>query len=283
MLLVEEALVVEATIERGTRVLHIGSATITEAIAISITTHRGQRGTCALHRHRVHLCRKVQGTHLIELVTERQTSHRKRGLHVVAGGHQLTGTSLAFLDLLHLCSGVTRLIVGGHHIDTVGEFALLTIDKGTGTQLLITCRGTQGTVIAVQALGCLRVLLIHHDIQYTGCALGIVLRTRVGHHLNTLHGGSGHALEHHRRIRREHHVGHAIHIYLEIGRTIDGDIILSIDGDHRHLTEHVEYGVRLGVLVLGHVVAHLIDLHLHQRLLGDDLHTLQHSGTLLQI
>ena len=41
-LLVEETLVVEATIERGTRVLHIGGAAITETIAISIATHRGE-------------------------------------------------------------------------------------------------------------------------------------------------------------------------------------------------------------------------------------------------
>ena len=159
----------------------------------------------------------------------------------------------------------------------------MTVDKGTGPQLFVTCRSTQCTVIAVQTLGCLGVLLVHHDVQHTGRALGIILRTRVGHYLDALHGGGGHALEHHRGVGREHHVGHTIDIHLEVGRTIDGDIVLSIDGNHRHLAEHVEDGVRLGVLILGYVVAHLIDFHLHQGLLGDDLHTLQHGSTLLQI
>ena len=154
--------------------------------------------------------------------------------------------------------------------------------------MLVTGRGADGAVVAVHAVTLCwaasdRHLLVHHNVQHTRGTLGIVLCTRVGHHLNALHGRGGHALEHHRRVRGEHHVGHAVDIHFERRRAVHRDIVLTVDRYHRHLAEHVEHGVRLRVLVFSHVVTHLVDLHLHQRLLGDHLHALQHGGVLLNI
>ena len=70
MLLVEEVLIVEASAERGARVLHISGAAVAKAFAVGTATHRGQRGTCTFHRHGVDLCGEVQGIHIIELVAE---------------------------------------------------------------------------------------------------------------------------------------------------------------------------------------------------------------------
>ena len=108
MLLVEEALVVEASVERGARVLHIGAAIVAE-IGDVIAIHLGSGGALALHRHGVDLCRQVQGTHLVELIAQRQASHREGSLHFIAGGHDLRHTVV--LDLFQFGLGIAWLIV----------------------------------------------------------------------------------------------------------------------------------------------------------------------------
>ena len=67
VLLVEEALVVEASAERGTGVLHICFAVVTEVRDI-IAAHHGGGATSALHRHGVELGRCIDGAHLVELI-----------------------------------------------------------------------------------------------------------------------------------------------------------------------------------------------------------------------
>ena len=83
MLFVEEALIVHTTAERGARVLHIGGAAIAETSTVGGTTHRGLRGSGALHRHGIDRGCGIQHAHLVQLITQRQTTHRKRCLHFV--------------------------------------------------------------------------------------------------------------------------------------------------------------------------------------------------------
>ena len=58
---------------------------------------------------------------------------------------------------------------------------------------------------------------------------------------------------------------------------------MSVDRHHRHLAQHVEHSRRLGVSVLGHVVAHLVDLHFHERFHGHHLYGAEHLGIVLAI
>ena len=213
VILIEEALVVDASVEGGARHLHISAAVVAE-VGHVVAIHHRSGGTCALDVHTVHLGGEVQYADRIDLITEGEASHGKWGLHVVPRGHDLRDTVV--LNLLQFGGGVTWFVVGGHGVDAVGELTLLTAHEGTGTELLGSCLGTEGSVVAVHALGSLGILLVHHDVQYTSGSFGIVLGTWVGNHLDALNGGGGHALEYHRGVRREHDVRHTINIDLEI-------------------------------------------------------------------
>ena len=117
VVLIEEALVVEASVERGARVLHLRRAVVAEAVAVGRSAHLGQRGASGLHRHRVHLCREVQHAHRVDLVAQRQASHRERGLQVVVRGQQLAVA--VRLNLLGLRRRVAGLVIRGHHVGAV--------------------------------------------------------------------------------------------------------------------------------------------------------------------
>ena len=200
VLLVEEALVVDASAEGGARVLHVGTAVVAEVCDI-VAPHLRGGGARALHRHRVHLCRGVEHAHLTELVAQGEAPHGERGLHVAGRGHDLRDTIV--LNLLQFGRGVTRFVVAGHGVDTIGELPLLAADEGTPAKLLGACRGADRAVVTVHAIALRghapgsRHLLVHHDVEHARGSLGIVLRTRVGHHLDALHGRGRHALEHH--------------------------------------------------------------------------------------
>ena len=81
VVLIEEALVVDASVERSTAVLHVCGTAVAEVTALSAYRSRGSAVT--LHRHAVHLSRQIQHAHGIYLITQCQTTHHKRGLHVV--------------------------------------------------------------------------------------------------------------------------------------------------------------------------------------------------------
>ena len=114
---IEEALVVEAAVERSARVLHIRRAAVAEAVAVGRSAHRGHRGTRGLYRHRVDLCREVQHAHRVDLVAHRQTSHREGRLQVVLRGQQLAVT--VRLYLLSLSRRVSGFVIRGHHVGAV--------------------------------------------------------------------------------------------------------------------------------------------------------------------
>ena len=73
----------------------------------------------------------------------------------------------------------------------------------------------------------------------------------------------------------EHLVGLAVDIDLEAGRSLHGDVVLSVHGDHGYLAQHVEERHGLGVGVLLYVVGHLVGRHLHDGFLCHHLHALQ--------
>ena len=73
----------------------------------------------------------------------------------------------------------------------------------------------------------------------------------------------------------EHLVGLAVDIDLKAGRSLHGDVVLSVNVDHRYLAQHVEERHRLGVFVLLYVVGHLVGRHPDDGLLCHHLHGLQ--------
>ena len=222
----------------------------------------------------------IDVTHRVQLIANRKVAH---------GGWQFSFCLRVYQDvcisiaLFHVEISCTRFVIVLHDVGTIGKLSLLTTDEHTSAKAFVACRGTYGTIVAVYALCRLSALTVHHNVQHTTHALGIILRARVGHHLNALHGNGRHILENHRGVRREHHIGFAVHIHLERRRAVDRDIVLTVYRHHGHLAEHVEHGVRLRVLVFGYVVAHLVNLHLHQWLLSHHFHALQHRIAVLNI
>ena len=75
--------------------------------------------------------------------------------------------------------------------------------------------------------------------------------------------------------------GLAVHIDLEGTLAVDGDIVLSVDRHHRNFAKHIEYRVRLGIVVGLYIIRHLVGLHLHQRLLCHHLNAFQLLGIVL--
>ena len=264
---VEEALVVQATIKRRAPHLRIIRIAIGESRAVHATAKTGGSQSVAIHIERSNAGRQSDRTFGIQVVAQRQITHGKRHLHL---RRRLRGHQRRHLSRLLPFHGRCRLtgsLLAIGHIGTVRQFALLTTDKGTTAQLTVTGLHTQGTVISIQTTLAThhgRHLLIHDDVQHTGTTLSIVLGTGVGDHLNRLHHGGRHGLEHLTGSRRHHHVGFSVDIHLERAGTIDSDVILAVNADHRHLAQHVEHGRSLGVGIVLHVIRQFVGISLHQ-------------------
>ena len=55
-----------------------------------------------------------------------------------------------------------------------------------------------------------------------------------------------------------------------VGVATDKDVVVAVDGDHGHLAQHVEHGLRLRLAIGLHVVAHTVELLLDELALGLD-------------
>ena len=155
------------------------------------------------------------------------------------------------------------------------------IDETTGTQALRANVAADSGIVSVQA-GLRLWCPVHDDVQHAARSLSVVGSTRVGDDLNVLDGRGGHVLEDHAGVLREHGIGLAIHIHLEVRLAVHGDVVLSVNRHHGHFTQHVEHGVGLRVLIFAHVVRHLVRFHLHQRLLCHHLDGSQGLVVVLQ-
>ena len=67
----------------------------------------------------------------------------------------------------------------------------------------------------------------------------------------------------------------AVLVDLEVAVTFHEDIILSIDGNHWHLAQHVEHGLCLRLVICLHIVTDTVDLLLDELALGLDLYVFQ--------
>ena len=122
-----------------------------------------------------------------------------------------------------------------------------------------------------------------YDIKYAAHSLGIVFRSGVGYHLNTLHAVCRKAFKHLRRIVAHHIVGASVDINLERTAAVHLYVVISIYRHERHLAQHFEHRVRLRVGVVGYVIFYLVDVRLHQRLLHHHLDTLELVGGIVHI
>ena len=132
-------------------------------------------------------------------------------------------------------------------------------------------RGTYPHHRAVKAVGdgrTARCLAVGGDVEHAAHAFRVVFHARIGNNFDVLDRTGRHHFKDGGGVLRQHLVGLAVHIHLETAAPVDGDIVLAVHRHHRHLAEHIEHGRGLGVHVAGHIVGHLVDLHLHQRPLG---------------
>ena len=90
------------------------------------------------------------------MVAKGQTPHGERGLDFVLRGQQLRDA--AVLNLFRLGSRVARGVIAGHHVGAVRQLTLLATQEDAATQLTVAGSGTDRTVVAVHALGTLRIL-----------------------------------------------------------------------------------------------------------------------------
>ena len=110
--------------------------------------------------------------------------------------------------------------------------------------------------------------LVCNKVKNSSNPFRIIFCSRIGNYLDALEGACGHHLKDLRGIRGKHRIRFSVHIYLEGGTSVYGNIVLGIDGYHRDLAEHVQHGHRLAVDVVLHLICHLVDLHLDKGLQG---------------
>ena len=170
---------------------------------------------------------------------------------VLLAGHVHHG---ALAPLLHAVE------VGGQ-----GELALLHAAEQAAAVAAGGSLGAEGAVHAVGRALAARDGLVGGDVQYAAHALGVIADARVGDNLDVLDGARRHHLEDLRGVLGHHLVGLAVHVHHKRGGTVDGNVVLAVDGDHRHLAEHVQHGGGLGVYIVLHVVGDLVHFHFHER------------------
>ena len=64
-------------------------------------------------------------------------------------------------------------------------------------------------------------------------------------------------------------------MYLETAASVHLHIIFPVHRHQRNFAQHLQNTVRLGVGVVFNVIFYLVHIYLHQRLLGDNFHSLQ--------
>ena len=111
---------------------------------------------------------------------------------------------------------------------------------------------------------------ICRDVEHAAYALCIISCSRVGHDFYILDEACRHHLEYHRRIAGNHRVRLSVHIDLEAAASVDGDVVLTVNRNHRHLSEHIEHSACLGIDIIFHLVGKLVNFHYYQGLLSSD-------------
>ena len=84
-----------------------------------------------------------------------------------------------------------------------------------------------------------------YDIKYAAHSLGIVFRSGVGYHLNTLHAVCRKAFKHLLRVVAHHVVRASVDINLERTAAVHLYVVIPIYRHERHLAQHFEHRVRL--------------------------------------
>ena len=239
----EEVLPVGTGGERG--VAHAGSHVVAVGQRTSLDAcQRDERRVSHLGTEGRQPQRGSEGVERVEVVAQREVPHRE--------GHALGGA----LFVLHACAvgerlavdahlGVLHLLVLEQGVARSRQLALLGREEHAATGALGAHAGTNGarqTVERLSASGTATRLLVQDEVEHAHGALGIVARTGIGDDFNLFHRSGRHHLQHLRGVLREHGVGLAVYVHLESRRAVDGDVVLAVHGDHRHLAQHVEHG-----------------------------------------
>ena len=257
----------------------LGRAGVGEGVGAGGEEHRvrGAGGVVGAEVHQAHGGgHEVLGIDLIGGAdVAHQHRHGHRGLGVGGGGEAVV------LLAGHVHHGALAPLLHAVEVGGQGELALLHAAEQAAA---VAAGGSLGAEGAVHAVG--RALaagdgLVGGDVQHAAHALGVIADARVGDDLDVLDGARGHHLEDLRGVLGHHLVGLAVHIDHEGGGTVDGDVVLAVDGDHRHLAEHVQHGGGLGVHVVLDVVGDLVHFHLHERTQRGDGAGLEELGGVL--
>ena len=160
-------------------------------------------------------------------------------------------------------------------VEAPGEFAFLLAQEEAAAPAAGAAHRADRAVEAVGHALAARGLAVGHEVEHAAHAFGVIADARVGDDLDVLDGAGGHHLEDLGRVAGEHLARLAVHGDLEAGRAVDGDVVLTVHGDHRDLAEHFQDRGGLGVHVVRDIIGHPVDLHLHERALGGDRSALQ--------
>ena len=171
-----------------------------------------------------------------------------------------------------------RLALHGERFHDVGidrhaELVFLHAEEGTTARAPVGRHAADRRAVVVEELLAALARPVGDQVEHATDTLSVVTCAGIGHDLDVFDAAGGHVLEDLGWVAAHHDVGLAVDIDLEAGAAVDRDVIVAVDGHHRHLAQHVEDGIRLGVNIVFDTVAQLIDLHLDQGLLGDDLNT----------
>ena len=225
---------------------------------VGIEAHQSERGGEEVQR--------------INLVARVQIPHQHCQVHIAVAS--VAGKRRAGLAVLFTLDGSCRPVqirANRIHVGRHRELILLHTEESPAHEAFRTAHRADGRIIPVEPLrrpgG-----LVRNQVQDTADALGIVARAGIGDNLDILDGRGRHILENLRGIAAHHHVRLPIDVNLETRAAVHRDVVVPIDRNHRHLAEHVEDGVRLRVHIVRHAVCHPVGRHLHQWLLGDNLH-----------
>ena len=274
---VPEPLVVHAAVKRLRARLLPHLVAVRESLSVYSAIHpRGRLAVYLLLESDI-VCHGTNGAERVEVIAQAYVAHGVRLLHVrllvirhVAvgiGSRDLRPTSLYLLHTVEVYRRAVHALVVEHAVGAVGQLALLPVYQRRHAPYLVAACHAHVAVVAIGHVAARGTApLVEHNVEHATRAFRVVFRPGVGHDLNALHHRGGHGLEYLRGVAGVHGVELAVYIHLEARRAVHGDVVLSVHGHPWHLPQHVEHGGGLRLGVVGHVVGHLVGLHLDERL-----------------
>ena len=209
-------------------------AVVVVAGRIAQAAHVGARLPVDVHAEAHDAGRGGEKVQRVDLVAHVQVAH----LDVEAVVHRAVGAELALALAGELRAAHLRLALHreGFHdigIDRHTELVLLHTEEGAAAHAPVGCHAADRGVVAVEELLAALARAVGDQVEHAADTLGVIARSRIGHHLDVLDAAGRHVLEDLGGVAAHHDVGLAVDIDLEAGAAVDGNVVVTVDGHHR--------------------------------------------------